>query len=273
MEDDPLRKLYLLLSVAIIVFLSGNYCFAQDREYTEAKTYLLKVFNSTYIIPNNNARTHNKLIIDKCDIKFSFTIDGSYDRQSCNMKYLDHNRIERFGGSINILTTNEESRVEVSNSKYKSAVLSLHYDTNKYSEDKIISSLKKVIARCNKEEGAKQAVSKTDTQQTGVVSQNTNRKSSTPKSKAPSNVVKRQLIAKLYSKELSDKGLAHSVFSTGADHTTLLINKIQMSEELINGIMTDQSFLSELRKIGFKQIDFCEASPQGGINCKTFLLK
>jgi hypothetical protein len=122
-------------------------------------------------------------------------------------------------------------------------------------------------------ERAKIAVNKSENQQANVVSQNTNRKDNTHNPNALSYVDKRQMLASIYNQKLTDKGLAHSVFSAGDDHDTLLINKIRMSKELIDGIMSDRSFLSELKKIGFKKIEFCEPSFQGGSNCQTFQLK
>ena len=119
-------------------------------------------------------------------------------------------------------------------------------------------------------ERAKQATNKIEMQDAAAVAQNTKRKSSTPQSNMLSQVEKRRMLADIYNKKLTDEGLAHSVFSTGDDHSTLLINKIKMSENLINGIMTDRSFLSELKKIGFKNIEFCEPSMQGGSDCQTF---
>ncbi|OQC53147.1 MAG: hypothetical protein BWX58_00024 [Deltaproteobacteria bacterium ADurb.Bin026] len=47
-------RLYWLLFVAIL--LTGNDCFAQG--YDEARSYLLRVFNDTYVIPQNNAKTY-----------------------------------------------------------------------------------------------------------------------------------------------------------------------------------------------------------------------
>jgi len=268
-----MRISLVFLFTLITACLFANYSSADDKDYNEAKSYLLKVFNSTYIIPNNNARSRNKLTIDKCEITFSFTIDGAYDRQSCNMKYLDGNRIERAGNSINIVTKNEEIRVQLSNSKYKSSVLSLHYETNKYSEGQIISSLKKVILNCSNGSGSKDRANETNSQQAREGSHETTRKSTGPNSKTVSNIEKRQLFATLYNKNLTNHGLAHSVFSTGPDHTTLLINKIKMTEELKKGVMTDRHFISKLKKIGFKNIEFCEPSFQGGSNCQTFQVK
>jgi hypothetical protein len=255
MEADML-KLYVLLSVVIMMLLPGNYCFAQSQEYAEAKTYLLKVFNDTYINPQNNAKIRNRLNVDHCNMTFTSTIDGSVsEHQSCSMKYLNHNRIEGGKGMINIWTINEERRVTVSSLGKKYWAMTLNYDGTKYSDDKIISSLKKVISKCSKKEGVKESENKEATPPT------------------LSGIQKREAFADIYNQNLTTKGLAHSVRSAGDGHSTLIINKIKMSEDLINGIMGDRPFLAKLRKLGFKKIEFCEPSFQGGSNCQSFSLK
>jgi len=264
-----MRKLYLLsLSMAIILLL-GNYCLAQGQGYDEAKSYLLKVFNDAYVNPQNNAKIQNRFNIDNCNMTFTSTIDGSVsERQSCEMKHLDRNRVEGGTGMINIWTTNQERRVTVSSLKNKYWAMTLSYDKSKYSDNKIIASLKKVIAGCKKE-GAKESGDKTGSAKTKTVRETTE-KGSNP---SLTGIQKREAFAAIYDQNLSSKGLAHSVRSAGDDHSTLVINKIKMSEDLINGIMRDGAFLAKLRKIGFKTIKFCEPSFQGGSNCQSFSLK
>ena len=125
-------------------------------------------------------------------------------------------------------------------------------------------------------ERAQQTAGKIQEQGTITGSQNINTRTNTKKavsSNTLSQLEKRQMLAEIYNKKLIDKGLAHSVVSKGENQTTLLINKIKMTEELTNGIMTDRSFLSELKKVGFKRIEFCEPSFRGGSNCQTFQIK
>jgi hypothetical protein len=259
------RLCWLLLAATLLL---GDRCFAQ--EFDKAKSFVLKVFNDTYVIPQNNVRIQNNLKIDNCNMTFTSIIDGSVsERQSCEIRYFDRNRVEGGAGMINIWTANEERRVTVSSLKKKYWAMNLDYDKGKYSDAKIISSLKEVIARCNKQEGTKEDGDKAGGGKAKAVQESPNKEGKTP---SLTGFQKRETFAAIYDRNLASKGLAHSVRSAGDDRSTLVINKIRMTEDAINGIMRDGVFLTKLKKIGFKTIKFCEPSFQGGSDCQSFSL-
>ncbi len=262
------RNDFLLLTIlATVILLFCKYSFAKDNEYDEAKKIILKVFNGTHIINSNKYKIQYSLSFENCNIYYSFTIDGNItESQSCNINDLNSERVEGGNGSINIWTVNEERKVNVSSLKNKYWMLTLNYDPDRYSDNKIMVSLKKVLGKCNEEEG----VSDNGTSQDMEERKNIHEIS---KFVAPNGIQTRQAFASIYNRNLTGQGLAHSVFSAGEDHSTLLINKIKMSEKLINGITRDQTFLSKLREIGFNKIKFCEPSIHDESNCQTFSLK
>jgi len=144
-----MRKLSSLLpAIVAFVVLCAAHGYAQDREYYEARKYITRVFNDSYIISSNNAKVKTRLEFTSCNINYSMTIEGMTERQSCSVKHLDPKRIDGSSGMINIWTINDERRVKVSSLNKKYWALSLSYNSDKYPEKKVISSLSTVIRNC-----------------------------------------------------------------------------------------------------------------------------
>ncbi len=138
--------LFLLILVVTILFDASVY--AQDKEYYEAKKYVTRVFNNSYVISSNNAKVRTTLEINGCNINYSMTIQGMTERQSCSVRHLDPKRIDSSPGMISIWTKNDERRVNVSSLNKKYWALSLSYNSDKYPEKKVISYLNTVITKC-----------------------------------------------------------------------------------------------------------------------------
>ncbi|WP_306532452.1 hypothetical protein [Geobacter sp.] len=142
-----MRKLPIFLGIFIFSLLLSGESRAGKNE--EAKKFIKKVFNDSYIIRGNNATTKNTLTIDRCKINFVYTINGTIsEKQSCNMKDLNPDDINDGGGMITIGTVNGDRKVKVSTLPNLYWALSLSYDQSKYPAEKVMSSLRTVISNC-----------------------------------------------------------------------------------------------------------------------------
>jgi len=148
-REMGISRISILWMLATFVCVSAIPCHAEDKDSSEARKYIRKVFNDSYTIISNNASVRTKLAIDNCSLKYSMVIAGTPESQFCNLKYLDLKNINGGRGSVTIGTVNDERKISIStlNDKYWS--LNLSYNSDKFTDEKkIIASLKKIIASC-----------------------------------------------------------------------------------------------------------------------------
>ena len=144
-----ISRIAILWMLLIVICVSAMPCYAEDKENSEARKYIRKVFNDSYTIISNNASVRTKLTIDNCNLKYSMLIAGTPEHQSCNLKYLDLKNINGGRGSVIIGTIKDERRISISTLNDKFWSLNLSYNSDKFADEKkIIASFKKIIASC-----------------------------------------------------------------------------------------------------------------------------
>lgn len=97
-----ISRIAILWMLLTVICVSAIPCHAEDKENSEARKYIRKVFNDSYTIISNNTSVRTKLTIDNCNIKYSMVIAGTPESQSCNLKYLDLKDINGGRGSVTI---------------------------------------------------------------------------------------------------------------------------------------------------------------------------